>query len=119
MWKVQLTMPVSLISSISSKDVNEDLVMRSKSDNTKFMTYDNANDVEHELFQSHTLRYQIRLDISISGSNFIFDLVRLFYYKCGKINFKRGESHMTLLTGYKTKSIKKSEKQKMINVFNV
>ena len=40
-------MPVSLI---SSKDVNEELVMRSKSDNTKFMTYDNANDVEHELF---------------------------------------------------------------------
>ena len=34
----------------------------------------------------------------------------MFYYKCGKINFKPGESYMTLLTEYKTKSIKKSGK---------
>ena len=28
------------------------------------------------------------------GSNFIFDSVQLMYYKCHKINFKRGGSYI-------------------------
>ena len=41
-WKVQLTIAINFI---SSKDVDEERVMHSKSNNTKFMTYENSNDV--------------------------------------------------------------------------
>ena len=34
--------------------------------------------------------YQIGLETSMKGSNFIFDDVSLLYYKCHQINFKRG-----------------------------
>ena len=49
--------------------------MHLKSDNAEFMTYDNANDVVDELFGSLFLRYQIGLEISMKGSNLIFDSV--------------------------------------------
>ena len=48
-WKVQLTTEINFD---SSKDVNEERVMQSKSGNTEFMTYDNVNDVVDELFES-------------------------------------------------------------------
>ena len=47
-WKVQLT---TVINFISSKDVSEEDVMHSKSDNTEFITYHNPNDVVDELFK--------------------------------------------------------------------
>ena len=68
--------------------------MLSKSDNIEFMSYDNANEVVNELFESLLLRYQIGLETSMRGSNFIFDSVQLLYCKCRKINFKRGGSYI-------------------------
>ena len=50
-----------MINFISSRDVNEEHIMHSKSDNTEFMTYDNANDVPDEIYELLLLRYQIRL----------------------------------------------------------
>ena len=58
------------------------------------MIYDNANEVIGELFQSFFFRYQIGLETSMGGSNFIFDCVTLLYYKCHKINPNRGGSHI-------------------------
>ena len=58
------------------------------------MTYDNPNEVIKEIFESPFSRYQIGLETSVRGSRFIFDGVSLLYYKCHKINFKRGGSYI-------------------------
>ena len=86
-WKIPLTTAINFI---SSKDVDEDRVMYSKSDNIEFMLYDNANEFVNELFESLLSRYQIGLETSMRGSDFLFDSVQLLYYKCNKIKFKRG-----------------------------
>ena len=48
-WEVQLTIAINFI---FSKDADEELVMHSKSNNTEFMTYDIADDIVDELFES-------------------------------------------------------------------
>ena len=48
------------------------------------MPYDNANGVVDKFFVSLRSRYQIRLETSKGGSDFIFNSV----YKSDKINFK-------------------------------
>ena len=63
--------------------------MHSKSDNIEIMINDKADEVIEELFQSFLSRYQIRLEISIRRSDFIFDCVHLLYYKCHEINYKQ------------------------------
>ena len=47
--------------------------MHSKSDNMEIMIYDKVG----ELFESLLNRYQIGLETSMRGSNFIFDCVNL------------------------------------------
>ena len=68
--------------------------MHSKSNNIEFMSYDNANEVVNKLFKSLFSRYQTGLETLLKGSDFIFDSVQLLYYKCHKINFKRGGSYV-------------------------
>ena len=46
---------------ISSKDDDEECVMHSKSNNIKFVSYDNANEVVNKLFGSPLFRYQTEL----------------------------------------------------------
>ena len=89
-WKIQLNIPINLI---SSKTAGEERVMHSRSNNIKFMSYDNANEVFNELFESLLLRYQIGSETSMRGNGFIFDPVQLLEYKFHKINFKRGGSY--------------------------
>ena len=48
-WKVQLTIVINFI---SSKDINEEQLMHSKSDNIEIMTYDSTNEVIEEIFES-------------------------------------------------------------------
>ena len=50
---------------ISSKDVEEEHVIHSKSNNIEYMPYDNANEVVDELFESLLSRYQLALKTSI------------------------------------------------------
>ena len=45
------------------------------------MIYDNTDEVIEELFESILNRYQIELETSMRGSDFIFDCVHLLYYK--------------------------------------
>ena len=47
--KIQLT---NAIISISSKNVDEERVMQSKSNNTEFVSYDNVNEVVDKHFES-------------------------------------------------------------------
>ena len=68
--------------------------MHAKSDNTKFMSLDNVNDVVDELFKTPLSRYQNNFETSMRRNNFIFDPVQLLYYKCHKVNFRRGGSYV-------------------------
>ena len=90
-WKIQLT---SSINFISSKDTEEEHVMHSKSDNIKFTSYNDANEIVDELFESLHSRYQDNLEKSMRGSEYIFDSVRFMYYKCHKVNFRCGGSYI-------------------------
>ena len=71
-WKIQLTTAINFI---SSKDIDKERVMHSKS-------------------ESLLSRYQIGSEILMRGSDFIFDSVQLLYYKFHNISFKRGGSYI-------------------------
>ena len=58
--------------------------MHSKSDNIKFVSYNYANEVVKELFDSLKLRYQNNSKTPMIESEFIFDSVQLIYYKYHK-----------------------------------
>ena len=68
--------------------------IHSKSDNIEFISNDNANEVVNELFKSLLSGYQVGLETSMRGRNFIFDSVQLLYYKCLKLNSERGGSYI-------------------------
>ena len=65
--------------------------MYSTSNNIKFTTYNDVNEVVNELVASLRARYQDNLEALMRGSDFIFDSVQLMHQKCHKVNFKRGE----------------------------
>ena len=62
--------------------------MHSKSNNIESVFHDDANENVDERFESLLWRYQIELDTSVRGSDFILDSVQLLHYKCHKINVK-------------------------------
>ena len=76
--KIQLTITSNLI---SSKDAQEERVLHSKSENVKFTSYDDANELVGELFESLRSRYQSNLETSMQGSEFTFDSVLLYVLK--------------------------------------
>ena len=73
-WKTQLPIKVNII---SSKDIDEERVMDSKSDNTEIMIYNEVDKVIKEDFELLLYRNQIRLETSVKGSDFIFDCINL------------------------------------------
>ena len=81
-WKIQLAITIIFISSKGDND--EELVMHSKGDNIEVMINDEADEVIEELFKSLLNRYQHNLEKLMKGSEFVFDYVQLFYYKCHK-----------------------------------
>ena len=68
--------------------------MHSGSDNIELMINDKEDEVIEELFQSILSRYQIGLETSMEGSEFIFYFVNLLQCKCHRINFKCGGSYI-------------------------
>ena len=68
--------------------------MPSSSDNIKFTSYSDASDVMDKLFKSLRSIYQVNLETSMKGSDFIFDSVQILYYKCHKVDFSRGGSYI-------------------------
>ena len=73
-WKSQITIAINFI---SSKDTEEERVMHSNSDNIKFTSYNDANEVVNELFESLPSKYQDNFKTSVRGRDFIFDSVQL------------------------------------------
>ena len=90
-WKIQLTVAINFI---SSKDAEEKCVMHSRCDNVKCTSYNDSNEIVDELFESLHSIHQGSLEISMRGSDFIFDSVQPMYYKCHKVNFKCGGSYI-------------------------
>ena len=90
-WKIQLTIAINFI---SSKDAEGERALHSSRDNTKFTSYNDANEVVDELFESLRSKYQGNLETSMRGNDLIFDLVQLMYYKCHKVNFRHGGSYI-------------------------
>ena len=70
--------------------------MHSNSNNIKFTSYSDANEVIDELFESLRSRYQGNLKTSMRGSDFILYSVQLMYYICHKVYFRRGGSYIDL-----------------------
>ena len=89
--KIQLTIAINFI---SFKDAEKERAMHSSSDNLKFTSYSDANEVIDKPFQSLCSRYHVNLETLMRGSGFSFDSVQLLYYKCHKVNFKRGGSYI-------------------------
>ena len=116
-WKIHLIIAINFI---SSKDTEEERVMHSTSVNIKFTPYNNENEVVNELFDLLRLKYQDNLNTSMRGSDFIFDSVQPMYYKCHKVNYKRGGSYIDSQNCIKNKKKQQQiQKMKMINVFNM
>ena len=63
--------------------------MHSNSNNMKFKSYNDANEVVDEPFELLRSRYQENLETAMRTSDFIFDSIQLMYYKCHKVNFRR------------------------------
>ena len=115
-WKIQSKITINFI---PSKDAGEDSVMHSRNDNIKFTSYDDGNEVVHELFESLCSRYQGNLETSMTGSDFIFDSVQLMYYKCHEVILEMVVHILILLTEEKRKKQQEIRKIKMINVFDL
>ena len=88
-WKIQLTIKINFI---SLKDTEEERVMHENSDKIKF--HNKVNDVVNELFKSLLSKYRDALETSMKESDYIFDSVQLWYYKCHKVYFKRVRSYI-------------------------
>ena len=73
-WKIQLTMAINFM---FSRDTDEKHVLHSKSDKIEITINDKADEVIKEIFESIYCRYQISLEISMKGNDFIFDYVNL------------------------------------------
>ena len=114
-WKNQLTIAVNFI---YSKDTKEEHEMFWTSDNIKFGSYSDVNEVGIEIFESLLRRYQNTLEVSMRGSEFIFIAVQLLHYKCHKVNFKRGISYINPPVWIKNKATINS-KNEDVNAFNM
>ena len=86
-WEIQLTIAINFI---LSKDGVEERVMHSSSGNIKFTPYSDANEVTGEPFETLHSKYQVNLETSMNGNDFIFDSVQLMYYKCHRVYFIPG-----------------------------
>ena len=75
--KIQLAIAINFV---SSKDTEEERIMHSTSDNIKFTSYNDANEVVNELFELPRTKYQDSLETSMKESDFIFALVQLMCY---------------------------------------
>ena len=69
--------------------------------------------------KSLTEKYQIGLEKSMRGSDFMFCCVHLLYYECHKINFKKGRSNKDSSNWVKNKKVTINLiNKKIINIFN-
>ena len=91
--------------------------MHSKSDNMENIINDKTNEVIEELSQSLFSKYQIRIEISIKGCDFIFDYMDTLDYKCHKIILKRVALNLDSFDWIKNKRATKNPEKNYNNCF--
>ena len=106
----KIHLPIA-INFIPSKDAEEERVMHSSISNIKFISYDDISKVD-DLFDPLLSRYQGNLQTLMTGSDFIFDLVQLMYYRCHKVNFRRGGSYIDFAEWVKKKKSNNKSKRR-------
>ena len=92
--------------------------MNLSSNNIKFASYGEVNNVTEKLFKLLHSKYQNDLEASIKRSDFIFDLLQVMFHNYHKVNFKRGSSYIDFPNWIKKNKQHKIQKMKMTNVFN-
>ena len=90
--------------------------MHSQRDNIEIMISDEADEVIKKIFDSLKNIYQSNLG-SMRNSEFVFDHVKLLYYKCHKINLNHGGSYIDSPDRIKKKQQQILSVKKVINVF--
>ena len=69
--------------------------MHSKSDNIRIMISDEADEVIKQFIKALIyLKIDIKKIVSMKGREFVFDYVKLLYYKRNKINLNCGGSYL-------------------------
>ena len=91
--------------------------MHSKSDNKEIKINDKAGKVIEKLFKKLLNRYQNKLETSKRGSDFIFDCIHLYLYKCHKINPNHGEPYVDPSNWIRSKKANINPIKKIINAF--
>ena len=74
-WEIRLTIKVSFM---SSKHNDDKRFMHPQSDNILIMISSKTDEIISEFFESFISRYQIFLEKSMKGSEFVFDYVNRF-----------------------------------------
>ena len=90
-WKIQLTMQITFISSLDTREIH---TMDSKSDIIKITMGNEADDIIKELFESLIKRHQEELETKMKGSQFVFESVDLLYYSLHKTSLNRAGSYI-------------------------
>ena len=74
------------------------------------MSYNDANEVVNELFDSLRSRYLINLETSVRRSDLIFYSVQFLYYKGDTVKFRQRNSNIDSPESMKKKKNNKSKK---------
>ena len=80
-WEKHLIIKMNFMSTTGSVKYRQ---MHSKGNNSEIMTGFNTDKINEEIFESVVQRYQIGLETSIKGNNFVFDNVHRLHYKNGR-----------------------------------
>ena len=88
--EIQLTIATDLI---SSKDSDENRIMRSKND-IEIIMGSETDEIIEELFESLLQKYQKGLEESMKGSEFIFDSLDVLNYDLHQISLNRDVSYI-------------------------
>ena len=91
-WKVQLGAEINIISLKPGSD--ETRIMYTRSDNEKFMSSDDTNEIIKLLFESFLKRFEENLQNKMRGSEFEFDGINFFYYSFNKTSIYRGGTYI-------------------------
>ena len=78
--------------------------MSLKSDNIEIMIGSEADEIINKVFEFFPTRYQLVLEESVKGSNFVFNGINGMYYKCCRICLNREGLYIDSPDWIKTKN---------------
>ena len=86
------------------KNLDEWKIHLTKSDYIEIMIGNKTDGIINELFELPLSRHQIGLEVSIKGSEFVFDYIDGLHYKCNKIDLNRCGSYIDFPKWLKNKN---------------